>query len=580
MKRRILTIVGIALIVFVGGLTAILVSAFSTNIRVSAVSRTTTFSGNGGNAVAVGGYLYFVGNFHSAQALAEEGRSGNIYGRPGRGNRLTHGAIWRIQLNQSGLPQYDNSWIEGWQDEWNSWHPDYNGGPLPHHLDNLRAENQHFDVQHDSRFVQGTLELVVPKVAGHEKSALFVMGNHLIYTSPHNYQRGDGTLQVERTDFFRVDLTGANHRLIYTTRHRDHQVSRGDFTVAWVNGQSHLLVREPYDGGLNRITHVNVSHNPGRTHVLTTSATSWVFPTVTASYHNNDDSLKGFGGVMDFVYWSEQRPQEDIDRLRFGDIIFRYCLRNRTDETVADDLNTRYQLVSLSRNNLVWKHGTVTPTAQPFPQRPVVWEMRITSSIDSDVFASGAISSGNPRVRTAATTFNEDFEIFAPTEGGGINFTYFTLFDNRIMRWQTPSNGNEFTHTAIPGITGVEQILKVTGSRIFFLTANGTQVRAIDFFGNTVRETVNISTDRINEINISIFNPINTDGQRFRNDNYVISYIITVHPVLGQPENPDDPENPETPTGPNPITIAVIRDLNNNTHRLWNLLDEFVGIED
>ncbi|MCL2850841.1 MAG: hypothetical protein FWE01_00560 [Firmicutes bacterium] len=573
MKRRILTIVGIAIVVFAGGLTAILINAMATTIRLSPVGSIYSVSGNGGNAVSVGGYLYFIGNFHSRYDINR--RPNNIYGNPGTGHRLTNGAIWRIRLNEEGLPQYDNSWIDGWQDEWNAGHPDFIGGPNSSEIDDLRQDNEHIETQIDSRFVPGTLELVVPKVAGHEQSSLFIMGNHLIYTSPHNYYgRGHDDLQIDRTDFFRVDLTGANNRLLYTTRSRAHQVTRNDFTVAWVDGQSHLLIREPVGDGLSRITHVNVS--TARVQTLTTEAATWAFPEVTTFIRTTSGGthLKGFGGIMSFVYWTEARPESDPTN---GDLVFRHHLgsRNATRNLMADDHNTRFQLVSLSGGRLIWRRGNFNT--------PHNWSLRITESTDQGVFASGAINAETRQVWEAdmvsmSTSDSEFNTIVAPTENAGFVFSFFTLFgpsgNQSIWRW-TLSDG-QFSETVIPGTQGVEEIVKVASSRLFFM--RGGQLHSINFDGTIARPPVTISPDRETRINISIFTPIASDGFRVNNAHDFISYIRTIHSIVDDDMVIDDEtgESP-IPTG-NSITIAVIVDRQNNAHRLWNLENEFVGI--
>jgi len=552
MKRRILTIIGIVLVVFIGGLAAILINADATSIRLSAVSNTSSVSGNGGNAVSVGGYLYFIGNHQSRYDLTR--RRQNMYGR------VDYGAIWRIRLDNDGNPQYDNTWIEGWTP----------------YLTNQDIQDLGIEEKINSRFVEGTKHLVVPKVAGHELSSLFIFGNHLIYTSPHNRYHRRGHLLNTYTDFFRVDLTGANNRRLFTSR--SEQLTRDDFTVVWVGGQAHLLVNERLSAGqgatVNRLVNVNVNSGTART--ISEDASSFAFPTVTSYFAPGPsvEHLKGFGGVMDFVYFTEERPSEEAELGIGGNRLKRYNLRTRETQILAEIPDMYYNSVAVSAGRFMWEQVDRSITA---PAAPHNSQFRITESILLSDFAPGAINLSPRRTWAAEIDEVERGRIYMPTESMGTVFNFFTVFNSNIWRWRLNEQGTAFEHDAnpVPGTSGVDQIIKVSATRIHFISGN--TVRSIHFDGTQARDNVNLmGREGLENMNISVFTAIDTDGVRIAVAHDLVSYIRTITALSStETGEMDGYGNPIVTT--ETMTIAMLVNRSNQELRLWNLEEEFVS---
>ena len=477
MSRRIITIVAIFVIVFSGGLSAILINAAAGAFRpVSTVPHTTlSVSGNGGNAVAVGNYLYFIGNFVPINEITYRQ---NEYNRVVVNERQHYGGIYRIPLGgDRGAQGMDPRW-SNWIDEFGGQgtaRPIYDNNHLEMPHDDINMNWEHNGNEWNTRIVGK--ELIVPKIAGFENSAIWVFGNHLVYTSPHNRLNRFGQLQTGRLDFFRVDLDGRNHRLLFTTETAG--LPRENFTVAWANdangvGQSHLLMN---DGG--RLVHVGVSANPGRVTEIAQSVTSFALPMVTSYSVNTQQPNKGFGGLMNYVYWTENRPEEDAEKGIRGNLMKRFSLsRLQEDAPLGNDPGRNYRIQSLSGGLLFFEIDNVLMIAG-----------RGANEDNRDLFTAGSVFQ-NFR---ALDLFQAGERFFAPTEFN-TRQVVFSQSGTRILRYTWLSNPVTIPNDRNPGqnrlafdsviAEGVDEIIAVTPNQIIYRA--GTEVVTIDHAGNRV----------------------------------------------------------------------------------------------
>ena len=542
MRRRILTIIGLVLIIFAGGIIAIIVNnnarAFS---PVNTVPGTTaSISGNGGNAVMAGHYLYFIGNFVARSTITF---------RQNEHNNVTYGAIYRVRLDETGRPVgYDNTWLDQWEENQN--------------LTQSELEILYGD-SFNARFQSGHRpQLIVPKIAGHEASAMWIFGNHLIYTSPHNRQDRQGNLQSNRLDFFRVDLNGANHRHLFTTRTAN--LTRDDFTVVWSGGDSWLLVN---DGG--RLVRVGVSRGAGNTHTIANNATSFAFPIVTS--FGLSDPMKGFNPMMQFVYFTEDRPEQDRNNGVRGNIMRRFRISAAQTEEIGNDFDRMYRVISVRGGHFIFEIGDWGPGDQS--RNPVLY----VADRDARHLFLGTAADSNFR---ALDTFHATEQFFAPTETAGTAFRFFSLVNNNLLlytRNQSPSgmdaDGNRFQFNRVIA-TGVEEIINITSNRIFYFSTG--MVHVIDFEGATIdshgdRLGGASPTGRVDQINISTFHSLNNSGHRTSVGEFFF-YIRTITSVDFVDATPDDPGRPAQT-----MTIPVIVDREGRAWRLVHLDDTWVS---
>lgn len=258
-------------------------------------------SGNGTGSVLVDDYLYFVGDSVSTKDIAY---GDNEYFADGK---VMDTGIYRLKI-KDGQPnltyEYDNTIINEQGD---------------------KVKLQPDDEGYNTKVVavkdwenigkEGTqIEAVVPKIAGHDQTAMWVFGDYLIYTSPHNRRNNRGKLLSNYLDFFRVNLDGSNHTLIYTTEDAD--LTTANFNV-WANSTNniYLLVHEKTSSTIKRI---NVADKTVTT--LDEKVGNVIFPQANYYSRNNENETldKIYGGVMSYVYYTKERE----DGLK-GNLLYR-----------------------------------------------------------------------------------------------------------------------------------------------------------------------------------------------------------------------------------------------------------------
>jgi len=330
-RKKLLLSLVLCVAVFAGGLLAFVIipaqlGKFRGADAMVAGTSTASVSGNGGSAVMVGDYLYFASGYKSKYDIEyKENEYNNIRGE-------YDGGIWRIRLPE-GKPEYDNEYL------WNYLrdnHADFPGWQeYRRQLENGTCEIKEYNDAFNKSVVGGgvnRLELVVPKIAAWQNTAIWIYGDTLIYTSPNNQKDRHGDLQSSKIDFFRCDLRGLSHQKIYTTK--SDEVNVDDFTVAW-GGAPYLLVKD--DKTLVRVD------MKGKVSTVSTEIATVHFPIITGYYETyftktiGGDLDSSFSGMMSYVYFTENKT--DGDKLH-GNKIFSYHFgANSTKEVLHNDNN-------------------------------------------------------------------------------------------------------------------------------------------------------------------------------------------------------------------------------------------------
>jgi len=420
-----------------------------------------TVFGNGGPAVMVGNWLYFVDGYVDASSLRY---------RQNEHNKVKHGAIYRVYIDPAvGAPWYENSDKTHTQ-------PEY----TPHLLERARRELG------DSGKGR-PYQIVVPKVAGFESAALWVFDKHLVYTSPNNTKDKYGQMQLDKIDFFRVDLSGKNHRKIYTTSNEG--VTLDNFTVASYGlGQVFLLIR---DGDMLRRVAV-AGKNAGKVTTVTRAVQTVALPVVTSyqrdytynatdkkwEYNGDFDVVESYRGVMSHVYYTESFDEDEQKLGLRGNKVFQYDVKNNTKVEVPMN-GHRVGFLALANGRLVYSvRVDGGDSLGLFMTEQVISSATKDKPAITDPF--------DVAIRKDRTKFMDDFkvlqssqyqlgeEVYLPTvHTPWVVFRFVTLAEENMYIYE---RGNQ---EPVSIVEGVSSIITITGSTVHYMTSGG-DVRAVD----------------------------------------------------------------------------------------------------
>jgi hypothetical protein len=346
---------------------------------LAAGTNTQSVSGLGSNAVMVGDYLYFTSGYRELDTVFYKTNE------HGKVKNAGDGGIWRIKLPE-GRPEYDNSYLVDFYNTYKKSLED-KGFDFPQMMELGRfgqTTNAVTDAL-DKRVAKNTLELVVPKIAGWEKTGIWIYGNTLIYSTPNNLKNKYGVLQKNAIDFYACNLNGKNHRLLYTTKtgtgnDTDASIQRSDFTVVW-SGAPYLIVK---DGGKL----VSISMN-GKKHTISSSVASFAFPYVTGYYKGYELAPWGgtapatgtgsvalgddfqslgntYGGIMGYIFYTESITEND-DEIS-GNKFFAYNVAAKRS-TKINITQLTYEIVKHANGALIYKTTDTAGKSKTFVTR-------------------------------------------------------------------------------------------------------------------------------------------------------------------------------------------------------------------
>jgi hypothetical protein len=482
-NKKVLITVLLAVVVFASGLTWILVDASArafkpVNMNLTAAARATV-SGNGGNAVIVGDYVYYIGNYVDTTTIVYKQ---NEY------NAVSYGAIYRVKLT-GGVPGYQ------------------------------ATANAHFTEGKNTYRTEG-VELIVPKIAGFQNSALYVFDKYLIYTSPNNTKDKQGQLQPNKIDFFRVDLDGRDHRRIYSTE--SDIVSRTDFTVAGFNGSYYLLIK---DG--DKLLRVAVSGSAGKTDTISEKATGFVLPVVTdyAKSYNAMGQVESaqksmdasFGGIMNFLYYTEEYTEDEgrngfrgnrvVQYQWYGDGAYKTV--GGLDAEGAGTNNKIYGLNGLSNGRLMYTISTYNAAAGELPG------LYITDNTDKAPFGSGADQYMVQDFRHAEESF------YLPTQLDGTDPA--DINTHRYVSRIVPSaEGSKSSMNIYSGasaapvktIADVSEIIQVTDSLVYYKDGASGNIMVVSLADGNPHAHANAFAAEGANGRVTVFYS-NTTGERY-----------------------------------------------------------------
>ena len=532
-KKLVITIV-LAPVIFLSWLLGFVVIPNALN-RFRAVSHIPTHrdsvSGNGGSAVMVGEYLYFASGFISKESVRY--RQNDYNQVRGEGD----GGIWRVRMT-NGTPEYDNSYIndlglDDWfenMDRFDRFHP------LQKYSDSL-----------DRMIKRGDLQLIVPKVAGWEDTALWVFGNNLIYTTPNDQRNRHGQLRRHRTDFFRVALNGSGHRRIYTTRNDN--VQQNAYTVAWANkenggsvfgGDPYLLV---HDGG-----HLNRVSMNGRVRTISKHVEGAVFPVVTtyisgilrdsdgnAVFTDPRRNLENsYSDMMQYVFYTEAADPDD--QTWRGNSLWVFEIASGKKVKLRQDHNN-HSLLQLRNGHLMMEIS--------FENRNNARELYVIGE-ESPGFANFFNDSKenqpwfelvtlNQRFRMQQTLESEEVLYISGERTSQVDFRYLTLSNNRLLVYDKVQGDNYSPREILDSnnnvINDINTIIAVNSGNIMYQSTNN-QLVTISWCGTT-RDFADayLISGAVGGARITAFCVLNNQGQE-SGLGYMFFFTDTISQVL------------------------------------------------
>jgi len=311
-----IALIALTVVLAVSGVIWAVVSNFETKFKSNIISIPSAIyvSGNGTASVMVDDYLYFVGD---SIATSEIKYGDNEYFA---NEKIQDSGIYRVKIENS-KPVLDYVYDNTIEDEGEE--IELNPGDEGYNTKVVGVNDWDSIGEKDNG-----IEAVVPKIAGHDQSAMWVFGNNLIYVTPHNRYDKRGILLSNYLDFFRVDLDGKDHTLIYTTETAD--LTTENFTV-WADSTDEicLLVHETEN---KEIVKVNVQNK--QVTVLADEVVDVVFPKATQYCRDkvNENLDKVYGGVMGYVYYTKTHT----DTNKKGNLLYRRAIKSGESELIAE----------------------------------------------------------------------------------------------------------------------------------------------------------------------------------------------------------------------------------------------------
>ncbi|MCL2556028.1 MAG: hypothetical protein FWE03_03285 [Firmicutes bacterium] len=296
-------------------------------------SRFAVFS-NGGSAVQFGNYVYFV-NGHGG--FSDPNANQNIW------RQVEKGALYRARLRGNVQNNMISRRFNFWYGHSDLYVFDAQiDNPAPNMTNEQRAQasgmefyttrtpKTEWKLDHDGEYVRDDngyrveqvipgqynhtvdVERVIGKRMGQDNTiiggGIFILGEWIFFSSPHNLRNHVGVVEYGRTDFFRARLDGSEiYRLYTTVNHLDEHgdVVAPQYAFHKFNGSYYLLV---LDG--SNIISVEMDRGGNRIRTPQTIAENVVnayFP-VREIYYNGINEH----GVENFIYFTRNSNADDI----------------------------------------------------------------------------------------------------------------------------------------------------------------------------------------------------------------------------------------------------------------------------
>ncbi len=459
-----IVLIALVAVIAISGIIWAIVASLKPTFRsgIDTVPGAYSVSGNGSAAVMVDNYLYFVGGYTKTSEIKY---GDNDYYANGK---IPTAGIYRVEVkdNQPVLNyEYDNTYEDG--DKTLEYGPD---DPEYNQMDNVTKITDWEDVTAKKSHIKA----VVPKIAGHDQAAMWVFGNNLIYTTPHNLLNSTGVLLSNKLDFYCVNLDGTNHRLIYTSAA---DVTRSDFTL-WANNTNniYLLIKEG-----TTLKKIKVSDKKVTT--IAEKVTAAAFPTATQyrTNANNERLAEIYGGVMSYVYYTTDRDTANQTGSGNGNLMYRYAIADNADAELIGDQTT-------DETSITYTPVVVTPFGTDNAQ--FVYTTKETRSGTEFAATKYCVATSDGNLTTKA-----DFDALTGVNLAGSGSTIkiyangFYTVDETLWRYDlgyvNQDRGKSITNQTNLGRTGVSNVFAVMGNTVYYQTSSSAVVITFAANGTT-----------------------------------------------------------------------------------------------
>ena len=242
---------------------------------------------NGGSAVQYGGYIYFVNGYRGYEDT--DGKN-NVFGKP------VKGALYKAKL--LGEKKSRENFEVAFDSETGLNFASFKG-KVHSYLEEEDEDEEVVDIV--------DVQQIAPKVigtSGYGNGGIFIYDDYVYYASPNNTKDKSGTVQVNKTDFFRTKLDGSKTQLIFTT---EEDAADKPYAFYKQGGSVYLVC---YYG--TKIVSVKMTGDkkPEKAMVLTDKATGVLFPT-RDTYDSNDNVTNS---PEDFIYYTRAVEEDDSER--------------------------------------------------------------------------------------------------------------------------------------------------------------------------------------------------------------------------------------------------------------------------
>jgi hypothetical protein len=527
MNKKLWVSIGLAVTLCVGGILGFVAIPYWMGMfrAASAIPKPLSVSGNGGGAVMAGEYLFFVDGYKSLEEYKfGENEYNNVRANGG-------GAIWRVKM-VDGKPAYNNNYLENYLRENN----------VPEWERYLNPDDNLSDDEIDAaknmvvagKGKDGNLELIVPKIAGWEKTAIWIFGNSLIYTSPNHEQSRTGKLQNHIIDFFTCNLRGENHKKFYTTTTED--LEKTDFTMVWA-GEPFLLVHDgKKDDEGNTVRNLLRVDLKGAVKKIADKVDTFIFPVVTGYYvdlagsaiADDRNSLENsYSGIMQNVYYTTAVDTEK-ETIKTGNKLWRFNYSTKANDRVGIS-GDQFDLKAFGNGHLIF-------------------ELKEADAIDAvlciaDSSNTGLIYGGLTKMNFSATQL-EYTAIYVSRERCDA-FRFLGLKGTTLYVWNPEIKG---MHVA--KVESVNEVFTVNESCVVFKTGEDTYAEQ-NYISTNANSELNVSGRSINvnsEIGlVAYFRVLSANGMR--TGDTMLFQVKTFTEILTEVEATQDAEeNAVTPT--------------------------------
>jgi hypothetical protein len=289
--------------------------------------------GNGGMAVQVGQYIYFI----NGQAIPERDGSDNVWGRAVRGG------IYRAELIEGNdMTRVDHIFGEYTTHEHgaavftkNQLNPNFSGFRMRQAYDvdgePIVSEDENIPEEYRNVMVVDAVPVVNKMVhsLGGERGGLYIFGEYIYFTSPNHRRDRNGNYLTDRLCFYRAKLDGTGGQLLYSAQ-RPGAVEYGYYHY---NGDLYLVVNDTVDGE-NNIYSVRIRSRASSPTLIARNVTGVAFQNRRVFVNGSDAGAR----IDDFVYYTRAWEQ-GVDANPAGNVLERVAPtgRNSTRQKILNN---------------------------------------------------------------------------------------------------------------------------------------------------------------------------------------------------------------------------------------------------